>query len=309
MNNKSFELYPVMLTPFHENNEIDFEGLRQLTEFYIATGSTGLFANCLTGEMFQLTDKERIDLTAAVVDQVGGRQDVVASGTFGYDQDRNIRFIKEIYDTGIQAVVLNTNQMVAPSEDESVLKRNLDKIIKGTENIPLGVYECPVPDKRLLSPDLLHWMGASGRFVFLKDTSCDLNQIRQKLKAVEGSSLRIFNANISTGLGSIESGAHGLGSTASNFYPEFLQYLSIHARNGGKEVEKINTFITLLDQLIHECYPMSAKYFMKLRGMKINLQGRIPSGSFSYQDIVKFDELYKGFVTLADELEIDVYHF
>jgi 4-hydroxy-tetrahydrodipicolinate synthase len=81
----SSEVWPVMLTPFQANNEIDYDGLKQLTEFYIATGSTGLFANCLSSEMFQLTDVERIKITKEVVDKVNGRQGVVATGIFGYD--------------------------------------------------------------------------------------------------------------------------------------------------------------------------------------------------------------------------------
>ena len=37
---------PVMLTPFKENGEIDLDGLKRLTEFYIKAGSKGLFAKC-----------------------------------------------------------------------------------------------------------------------------------------------------------------------------------------------------------------------------------------------------------------------
>ncbi len=307
MHHQPFDLYPVMITPFHPNNEIDFDALRELTDFYIATGSTGLFTNCLTGEMFQLTDKERLVLTQTVVDQVGGRQPVVASGTFGYDQDRNIDFIKEIYDTGIQAVILNTNQLFTLTQEEADMKKSIEKIMAATDNIPLGVYECPIPEKRLLSPEILGWMGQTGRFVFMKDTSCNLDQIKAKIQAVEGTPLHIYNANISTGVESVLAGAKGLGSTASNFYPELLHYLAQTAPN--EKTKKISTFITTVDVLIHECYPMSAKYFMKLRGMDIHLNCRIPSGSFSYQDFLKFDQLMTGVETLADELGISLYRF
>ena len=95
MVNNHFEVYPVMLTPFQKNNEIDFETLKQLVEFYISTGSTGLFANCLSSEMFQLTDEERIQVTKTVVEQVDGRQKVVATGTVGYDLNKNIEVLAE----------------------------------------------------------------------------------------------------------------------------------------------------------------------------------------------------------------------
>ena len=91
----NFESIPVMLTPLNSNGSVDFDGLAQLTEFYISTGSTGLFTNCLSGEMFELNEEERLEVTKAVVDQVNGRQPVVATGTFGYDQKKNIDFIKK----------------------------------------------------------------------------------------------------------------------------------------------------------------------------------------------------------------------
>ena len=78
-------LWPVMLTPFKENNEIDFDGLRILTDFYLASGAKGLFANCLSSEMFQLSEYERISLVQAVVEYVSDRVPVVATGTFSSD--------------------------------------------------------------------------------------------------------------------------------------------------------------------------------------------------------------------------------
>jgi hypothetical protein len=54
---------------------------------------------------------------------------------------------------------------------------------------------------------------------------------------------------------------------------------------------------------------MSAKYFLQKRGMNIQLNTRIPMGSFAYQDYVKFDELLNGFYLISEELEIDVHRF
>ena len=83
------EIYPVMLTPFKKDGSIDFDGLRLLTEFYIETGSNGLFANCLSSEMFQLSEEERIQITETVVKQAAGRQGVVSTGTFYKDPGKN----------------------------------------------------------------------------------------------------------------------------------------------------------------------------------------------------------------------------
>lgn len=304
---KSFESIPVMLTPLKSNGSVDFDGLAQLTEFYISTGSTGLFTNCLSGEMFELSEAERLEVTKTVVDQVNGRQPVVATGTFGYDNDKHIDFIKKISDTGVSGVIINSNQLAFESQTDNEWKANADKIINGTDEIDLGVYECPVPYKRLLTPEVTKWLGETGRFKFVKDTSCDLEAIKLKLKAVEGTPLGIYNANIATGLSSIKAGAKGFASTSSNFYPEFINYFSESANLESKEVSRLNAFITVFDTLIHVCYPVSAKYFLKKRGMNIDFFTRGKVDSFSHQDYVKFDQLFYVFEALADELGIDVY--
>lgn len=91
-------LWPVMLTPFLENNQIDHKGLQMLTDFYIASGAKGLFSNCLSSEMFQLTDEERLQVIRTVVSATKSQVPVVASGTFSSDLKKNSEFIKQVFD-------------------------------------------------------------------------------------------------------------------------------------------------------------------------------------------------------------------
>ena len=69
-------LWPVMLTPFLQNNEVDYDVLKRLTEFYIKSGANGLFANCLSSEMFQLTEAERLKVIATVVSMAALTEDM-----------------------------------------------------------------------------------------------------------------------------------------------------------------------------------------------------------------------------------------
>lgn len=45
----------VVLTPFRPDGKIDFPAYRKLLEYYIAEGVAGLFAVCLSSELYQLT--------------------------------------------------------------------------------------------------------------------------------------------------------------------------------------------------------------------------------------------------------------
>jgi 4-hydroxy-tetrahydrodipicolinate synthase len=74
---------PVMLTPFTETGAIDFDALTRLTEFYVEAGAAGLFANCLSSEMFELSESERLQVIARVIKVAGSAVPVVATGTFG----------------------------------------------------------------------------------------------------------------------------------------------------------------------------------------------------------------------------------
>jgi 4-hydroxy-tetrahydrodipicolinate synthase len=46
---------PVMLTPFNDDLSVDYATLRKLCDYYIDNGAVGLFANCLSSEMYELT--------------------------------------------------------------------------------------------------------------------------------------------------------------------------------------------------------------------------------------------------------------
>jgi len=103
---------------FYQTNEVDVAGLERLTAFYIEAGANGLFANCLSSEMYQLTEQERLLITKTVVNQCAGKTPVVATGTFSRDLSTDAEFIKRIYDTGVQAVILISSMLVDPDENE-----------------------------------------------------------------------------------------------------------------------------------------------------------------------------------------------
>lgn len=303
------ENYPVMLTPFNGNNTVDTVALRELTEFYISSGSSGLFVNCLSGEMFQLNDEERLLITRITVEQAKNRVPVVSTGTFGYNLKRHTEFIKSIHQTGVSAVVLNTNQIIKQDYTDEKVKAEISTILDESDDILLGLYECPEPEKILLSPELTGWMADTGRFVYLKDTSCDLEQLKNKVQATEDSVLKIFNANLPTAQTSLLTGVSGISSIASNFYPEFISYLVQNYDKNDEKTKKVNSFITVADTLLHQKYPFSAKYFLNSRGMKLNLKTRSGISQFEPQDYLQFAELKLMMECIASETEIKLMEF
>lgn len=90
---------PVMLMPFTTTGAIDFDALTRLTEFYLQAGAAGLFANCLSSEMFELSESERLRVIEHVLKVTNGLVPVVATGTFGGPIDQQADFVKKVHDT------------------------------------------------------------------------------------------------------------------------------------------------------------------------------------------------------------------
>ena len=168
--------------------------------------------------MFYLSVEERAEIAKFVVEVADSRVQVIASGHVSDNIDDQISELQRIGDTGVDAIVLVSNRLADVNESDELWKKNAESIINKLD-VPLGIYECPYPYKRLMNPDLLRWCASTGRFLFLKDTCCDTKQIEAKLQAVEGTNLKIYNANSVTLLESLKVGVEGYSGVMANHHP------------------------------------------------------------------------------------------
>jgi 4-hydroxy-tetrahydrodipicolinate synthase len=274
-------VWPVMLTPFLENKEIDWDCLDHLVDWYIDAGVSGLFAVCLSSEMHHLSPDERIRLAGRVVKRANERVPVVTAGAFADSIDAQADMVKQCADTGAAAVVLTTNQIGKKGNDDGTWQKMFESLLAATGEIPLGLYECPDPFPRLLSPDLLKWAADTGRFRFFKDTCCDPVQLEARIRAVRNTPLRLFNANAQTLLGSLRAGAAGYSSIDANFYPELYVRLCRIFPEDPQAAESLQAFLSVANMATRHKYPLSAKIFLALRGLPIKPFCRVSRGSFT----------------------------
>lgn len=267
MNKFNDGVWPVMLTPFTDDNEVDYEALGKLVDWYIENGVAGLFADCQSSEMFYLSLEERIKIAQFVKKRSDGRVPVVASGHISEKLEDQINELNAVADTGVDAVILISNRLAKEGEDDTVWLENLKKIVQELpENLPLGFYECPYPYKRIISPGLLKWCAETGRFYFIKDTSCDLNNMEQKLKEIKGSHLKLFNANSSTLLETLQMGASGFSGVMANFHPNLYVWLCRNYKKYPEKARKLADFLTLSSMIERQVYPVNAKYAQQKMG-------------------------------------------
>jgi 4-hydroxy-tetrahydrodipicolinate synthase len=214
-----------MITPFTDDNKIDYRAVKNLTDWYIAKGCDGIFAVCQSSEMFFLEEQEKLDLARAVKDAAAGRVKVIASGHTADDSARQIEELGRMAETGVDAVVLVSNRLAKEDEDEDVLQKNFTEIQRQLPGAVFGMYECPYPYLRLLSTEFLRECGKSETLVFLKDVSCARAIQLDRVKAVEGMKISLFNANTATLLDSLISGYDGFNGVMANFHIDIYKWL------------------------------------------------------------------------------------
>ncbi|MBQ4136767.1 MAG: dihydrodipicolinate synthase family protein, partial [Clostridia bacterium] len=177
----NFGAYPTMITPYNEKNEIDYDTVKKYVRWYYDNGCDGIFAVCQSSEIFYLTLEERVKLNKTVYDEVqrlsenGGRKmTVVSSGHISDTIEEQARELNMIANSGTDALILITNRLDINNEGDEVWIKNAEALLeKLPSDIGLGLYECPYPYKRLVTPKILNWCLETGRFYFMKDTCCD----------------------------------------------------------------------------------------------------------------------------------------
>ena len=259
-------VWPVMLTPFREDGQVDYPALERLIEWYIDNGVSGLFAVCQSSEMFFLSLEERIKIAGFVKEKAAGRVPVIASGHISDEPKKQAEELKRIAETGVDAVIMITNRLAKQDESDEVWLANLKKLLAELpEDIKLGFYECPYPYKRVLSKEMTAWCAQTGRFYFLKDTSCDIRNILDKLEVCRGTNLKLYNANTATLLESLKAGAAGYSGVMANMQCSLYSCLTADYEKQG--MEELADMLTLCALIEYQCYPVNAKYYLSGEGV------------------------------------------
>lgn len=245
-------VYPTMITPYTKDNEVDYENVKRIASWYIQKGCEGIFSVCQSSEMFYLSLDERVNIAKTVKNTAGPNVCVVASGHTGSSIEEQAYELNAMAETGVDGIVLVSNRLDMHNDGDTVWIKNAEKLLsKIKSDIPLGIYECPHPYKKLLSSAILNWMKETNRFVFIKDTCCSPNLLKQRLELLRGSGIKLYK------------------------------------NPDHPYAEKVQTFLSLYAFTEALPYPLTAKYRMSLEGIPVNLESRMVDKK-RWDDFAKF---------------------
>jgi 4-hydroxy-tetrahydrodipicolinate synthase len=260
-------IIPVMLTPFTEADAIDYSGLENLIEWYVAKGADALFAVAQSSEMQFLSLDERVELARFVVRKAAGRVPIVASGHISESLEDQVTELTSIAKTGVDGLVLVTNRFDPKQEGGAVFTGNLRRLLEALPaDLPLGLYECPAPFRRLLSDEELAFCANSGRFAILKDVSCDLATVKRRVDLTKNSGLAVVNANAAIAFDAMKAGSPGFTGVFTNFHPDLYKWLLTHSAKHPALADELSVYLALAAMAEPMGYPKLAKLYHQRLG-------------------------------------------
>ena len=261
--NKSYSgVCPVMLTPYTAENKIDFTALKKLTDWYIKSGASSLFAVCQSNEMFFLSSEERIEYADFV--KKNSTVPVFAVGNVSSDREKAIEEIKKLINIGVDGVVLITNTLVEEGVTGKAWTDAVSWFLERIpENIVLGLYECPIPYKHLITDEEMEFIVSTGRFAFLKDTCCDAKMIKRRIKIIGDAPLSLFNANSTTLLETLRYGSAGFCGIMANFNTRLCAWLCENWEKEPKKAEYVQSVLSVASKFGDPTYPVNAKAYLR----------------------------------------------
>lgn len=268
--NKKSGVFPTMITPYAKDGSVDYKGVESLVEWYWEKGCDGIFAVCQSSEIFFLTLEERVNIGKTVVEKAKALasadksrkpMEIVVSGHISDDFDEQVKELNAMALVGADALVLISNRMDIEKTSDEKWIADLHKLIaRLPADIHLGMYECPMPYKRLLTVKMLEACKEAGRFTFIKDTCCDASLIKERIGILSGSGIGLYNANAQTLLETLRAGADGYCGIMANFHPEIYEWMLDNTDK--KACEVVQAFVCTSSFTDALGYPATAKYYL-----------------------------------------------
>ena len=212
MQEKFRGVYPPIITVFHENEEINFEGLGEHIDFLIENGAHGIIVCGSTGEFFNMTPEERKKVIKFIVDHVNGRVPILA-GTADCSTKVTVELSKYAEDVGADGLLIVPPYYYKPTDYEIYEHY---KTVSQKVNIPIMLYNNPGASKVYVRPDLLVKMAKDGIIEYVKETHGDVAYVHEIILKGGGEKPIVFFGRDENAFEAFTVGAVGWVSGAAN---------------------------------------------------------------------------------------------
>ena len=279
--------FVALVTPYHKG-EVDLAKVRELVDFHVKNGTTGLCPVATTGEGPVLSHDEKASIIKTVVEAAKGKA-LVFPGTGTYDTKESIAQTRMAKELGADGALIVTPYYNKPTQEG--LYRHYKAIAEAVA-IPIMLYNVPGRTGVSMAPETTARLGMVKNIVALKDASGNVEQVTQ-LRAL--SDIQILSGEDSLTFSILCLGGVGVVSVAANVIPKQIAEMTTAAVRG--EVEKArqihDRYFELFKNLFIETNPIPVKTALKKMGM-YNGEMRLPMCEMSASNEEKLEKTLKG---------------
>lgn len=180
MSKKIEGVLTAIVTPFDEEGGLNVQSLKEQVNRQLAAGN-GIFCGGTNGEFFVLNEQEKITVTAACVEEVAGRANVVAH--IGEIATREtIRLGKQIEKLGVDAVSVITPYFVPLKQNELI---NHYTAVADALSVPVFLYNIPARTGNTLEPQTVRVLAEHPNIIGIKDSAGSYESLSGFLNAVK----------------------------------------------------------------------------------------------------------------------------
>jgi 4-hydroxy-tetrahydrodipicolinate synthase len=246
-----------LVTPMLEDGSLDWQGLGNLIDWHIESGTDAIVAVGTTGESATLDMDEHCEVIRSVVARVAGRIPVIA-GTGGNSTTEAIELTVSASKAGADACLLVTPYYNKPTQEG--LYRHY-KTIAEAVNIPQILYNVPGRTACDLSNETVFRLADIDNIVGIKDATGDMVRGKALIEGVSGR-LAVYSGDDATAMELMLLGGVGNISVTANVAPVQVGEMTRAAIAGDRETaERINKTIEILHQkLFLESNPIPVKW-------------------------------------------------
>jgi 4-hydroxy-tetrahydrodipicolinate synthase len=256
-------IVPAVITPFRDDELIDYEAWQNLIDVLISSGVHGLLVIGGQGEFFALTEEERQVAVRFCVQAVAGRVPVCAN-VGAVTTRQTVRLAQKAEEDGVNYLVVITPYYLKPSADELV--EHYAEVCRSVRT-PVLAYNIPERTGVELTPAILRRVaGECQNFVGLKDSSGKLGEIPEYTEA----GLAVFIGRDHMILDGLKLGCAGAVTACANVCPR--AFVELYEAFQAGDMEKAARLQALVEPLRRAfslgTFPSVVKEAMNMSGVR-----------------------------------------
>ena len=258
--------FTAMVTPFSEGR-LNEEKLREMVEFQIESGISGLVPVGTTGESPTLSHEEHRKVVDILIEAAGGRVPVIA-GTGSNNTTEAISLTRHAEKAGADAALLITPYYNRPSQPGLIEHY---KAVASNASIPLIIYNCPGRTAVNTNADTIVELSGLSTIAGIKEASGNMDQICDIINRTPDDFF-VLSGDDSMTVPMIAVGAKGIISVTSNAAPKHMVAMTNAALEGDFETARRlhhELFPVMRAMMKAETNPSPVKTAMNILGMNV----------------------------------------